>query len=103
MSRHALGIHSKRLTEDFILVCKELIEKGDLSMLQEEVRELLESEQAFDIIWDYTILKLYIHACLKKEKKIAEWILDQQYYLDPIQQIAIRKMIPYGRWLLAKN
>jgi hypothetical protein len=33
---------------------------------------------------------------------IAEKILEYVALLDPIQQIAIRQMIPYGKWLLRK-
>ncbi len=86
-------------SEAFVIECKEFINKGNLTGLQEFVLDYLDDAQ---IAWEYVIQKLYVHACLKKQKDIAEWISGQIERLDPIQQIAIRQMFPYGRWLLAR-
>jgi hypothetical protein len=86
-------------SEAFVIECKEFINKGNLTGLQEFVLDYLDDAQ---IAWEYVIQKLYVHACLKKQKDIAEWISSQIERLDPIQQIAIRQMFPYGRWLLAR-
>jgi hypothetical protein len=91
------------MTEVFTEVCKEIITRGSLEELQDEIRNRMECEGAESIAWEYVILKTYLHACLKKKKDIAEWITGQIPSLDPIQQIAIRQMIPYGRVLLHKN
>ena len=46
--------------------------------------------------------KVYIHACLKKRRDIAEWLQSLFPQFDPITQIAYRQMFSYGRYLLAK-
>ena len=86
-------------SEAFVLECKEFINKGELEGLQLFVLDYLEDTK---IAWEYVIQKLYVHACLKKQPAIAAWITEQIARLDPIQQIAIRQMFPYGRWLLAR-
>jgi hypothetical protein len=91
------------MTELFTQTCKEIIGRGSLDELKGEIQERMRCEGADQIAWEYVILKTYLHACLKKKKEIAEWIVSQMSLLDPIQQIAIRQMIPYGRVLLGKN
>lgn len=91
------------MTEVFTAVCKDIITRGSLEELQGEVHERMMCEGAEQIAWEYVLLKTYLHACLKKKKDIAEWIVSRINVLDPIQQIAIRQMIPYGRILLRKN
>ena len=82
----------------FVKECKEFIDRGYLEGLEAFV-----SEHSQDTIaWEYVLQKLYIHACLKKSPTIAEKILEKVVLLDPIQQIAIRQMIPYGNWLLKR-
>jgi hypothetical protein len=84
--------------ESFLKECKSFIEKDNLEGLQEYYVEY--GDEAF--AWEYIFLKLYLHACLKKKQRIVCW-LDTLYPLfDPIQQIALRQMFPYARYLLAK-
>lgn len=88
-----------RESED-ILDLKKLVERGDLVSLQAYLEDcvLEETDQA------YMFHRIYLHACLKKQTAIATWF--QEVYfptLDPIQQIALRQIFPYGRHLLSKR
>jgi hypothetical protein len=87
------------LADRFIGECKALIEAGDLAALKDyETAYSADSRLA----WDYILMKLYIHACLHKQKFIAAWIQDLTARLDPLQQAAIRPGLAYGRRLLVK-
>ena len=84
--------------ETFLKECKTLIEKDNLEGLQETYLEV----QGENYPWEYIYQKLYLHACLKKKRKIVEWMDSLFGLMDPIQQIALRQMFSYGRYLLAK-
>jgi hypothetical protein len=82
----------------FLKDCKILIEKDNLEGLQEYYTGF--SEENFP--WEYIYQKLYLHACLKKKTRIVKWFDSLFHSFDPIQQIALRQMFSYGRYLLAK-
>lgn len=84
--------------EDFIKLCKSRVENDDLEGLQKLYQEYLDE----DFAWEYAYQKIYLHACLKKKQEIAKWIESLYELMDPIQQIALRQMFAYGRYLLAK-
>lgn len=84
--------------ESFIKHCKTLIDEGNLSELQAVFQEVQEENYA----WEYVYQKLYLHACLKKKVEIVEWMKGLFSMFDPIQQIGIRQMFSYGKYLLAK-
>lgn len=84
--------------ESFIKHCKTLIDEGNLDELQEVFQDVQEENYA----WEYVYQKLYLHACLKKKVAIVEWMASLFPMFDPIQQIGIRQMFSYGKYLLAK-
>lgn len=84
--------------EDFIKTCKLLIEENNLECLQDYYLENKDEPFA----WEYAYQKIYLHACLKKKREIAEWMAGLFPTFDPIQQIALRQMFSYGKYLLAK-
>ena len=84
--------------EDFIYNCKLLIEENNLDCLQDYYLENKDKPFA----WEYAYQKIYLHACLKKKPEIAEWMKGLFETFDPIQQIALRQMFSYGKYLLAK-
>jgi len=55
-----------------------------------------------DIAWEYVFQKVYLHACLKKRKHFVDWLMPLFEMLDPLQQIGLRQMFPYGCFLLTK-
>jgi hypothetical protein len=84
--------------EGFIKHCKTLIEEDNL----EELMTVYEENQTEVWPWEYIYQKLYLHACLKKKADIAEHMKGLFVKFDPIQQIALRQMFSYGKYLLAK-
>jgi hypothetical protein len=84
--------------ESFLKECKVFIEKDNLEALQEYYADY--GEEPFP--WEYIYQKLYLHACLKKKQRIVDWLNSLYSHFDPIQQIALRQMFFYGRYLLAK-
>ena len=84
--------------ESFIKHCKTLIDEGNIDELQAVFQDVKEENYA----WEYVYQKLYLHACLKKKVAIVEWMASLFPMFDPIQQIGIRQMFSYGKYLLAK-
>lgn len=86
-----------------IRVCKTYAETNNLEMLKEYYEYLLTGELDHTPDWPYIFQKVYLHACLKGSKQIAEWMQSSVFsLLDPIQQIALRQVFPYGRYLLSR-
>lgn len=84
---------------DIIDICKKYINENDFVNLQEFSSSLLD----FNFDWPYLFQKVYLHACLKKRSDMAEWLHTTMYSkMDPIQQIALRQVFPYGKYLLTK-
>ena len=82
----------------FIQECKHMIDEENL----DELQSLYEEYKYEPYAWDYAFQKIYLHACLKKKKPITEWLQTLFPSFDPIQQMALRQMFSYGRYLLAK-
>jgi hypothetical protein len=92
-------------TQEIIMAVKDRINNGDLDSIQRFYLEILNTiyptGQEPDI--GYLFHKLYLHACLKGEATIADWLTRALYQnMDPIQQIALRQIFPYGRLLLSR-
>ena len=84
---------------DTIDICKKYIDDSNLEELQRFSYSLLE----FSYDWPYLFQKVYLHACLKKRADMAEWLHTCMYSkMDEIQQIALRQVFPYGKYLLTK-
>lgn len=86
-------------SEYFVKECKTFIDHGYLDSLEAFIND---HSQVNNLAWEYIIQKLYLHACLKKMPELADRILAYLPSLDPIQQIAIRQTLPYGKWLLSR-
>lgn len=82
----------------FLSHCKTLIEEDNL----EELQLVYQDSLGEPFPWEYVYQKLYIHACLKKKVRIAEWMKGLFSQFDPIQQIGIRQMFSYGNYLLRR-
>ncbi len=81
---------------------KHYIDVGSLEGCQTYLRELLDTYDS-GVPWDYIFQKVYLHACLKKQKPIVDWLMLVFTELPPIQQIAVRQIFSYGRTLLARG
>ena len=92
------------MSKEIIEICKKYIEENNLDYLQLYYKELVSSMNFEDLDWPSIFQKLYLHACLRKKPEIAQWFESALYpTMDPIQQIALRQIFPYGRYLLGKN
>ena len=87
------------MNDAFIRTCKVCIDEGNLAGLQKCYAEI-QSESDFN--WEYIFYRVYLHACLKKKKDIADWLTEIFAKLDPIDQASLRQIFPYGRHLLGK-
>ena len=89
-----------------IAECKEIITRKTLCVLQAWYDNLMTeydwSETPVD--WPYVFQKLYIHACLKKKRDMADWLEALfKEKVDPINQIAYKHSFTYGQHLLNKT
>ena len=92
------------MSNTIIEVCKKYIEENNIDYLQLYYKEVTTSDHFQDLDWPSIFHRLYLHACLKKKPEIAQWFETALYpTMDPIQQIALRQIFPYGRHLLGKN
>jgi hypothetical protein len=85
--------------ESVVQECKEFINANKGEELKEYYEYLITTD--VDLDWPNLFQKVYIHACLKKRKDIADWLTTLFPQFDPITQIAFRQVFFYGRWLLA--
>lgn len=91
------------LEEQVIAEFKPFINRGNLNGLKEQWKEYYsETDFGREIAWDFVFQKIYLHAALKKQKTICEWLDTIFTNFNPIQQIALRQMFPYARHLLNK-
>jgi hypothetical protein len=92
------------IEEQVISEIKPFINKGYLDALKEQWKEYrIDTDFGREIAWDFIFQKIYLHAALKKQKAICEWLDTIFTEFDPIQQIALRQMFPYARHLLNKS
>jgi hypothetical protein len=91
------------MNDEIIRTCKTCIETNNFDELQAYSFECMnyEYEQLPD--WPTIFYRVYLHACLKGKYAIADWLQQTLFLkLDPIQQIGLRQIFPYGRHLLSK-
>jgi hypothetical protein len=81
---------------------KEVVERGSLDTLQTFYAYLQKAHEDEEIDWPYVLQKTYLHACLKKRKDMVDWLATLFELLDPINKIAYRHTLSYGRFLVNK-
>lgn len=79
---------------------KPFVHDTHFEYLQVHYKELMETDFGREVDWGYVLQKLYLHACLKGQARVAEWFQSLFGQLGPIEQIAYRQSFPYGRHLL---
>jgi len=88
---------------EIIRECKPLIGSSPLSALQDHYATLMARDGSANVDWPYVLQKLYIHACLKGRRDVADWLTTLFDALDPISRIAYRHTLAYGRALLQRT
>ena len=92
------------MENDIIAELKDVINLGNLAYLKEKWHELqYETEFEKPVAWDYVFQKVYLHACLKRQEHIVNWLKELFELLDPVAKIALRQMFPYGNILLNRQ
>jgi hypothetical protein len=85
--------------DDIVIRAKLYVGVGNLEGCKLILQEMVDEYE--DVPWDYVFQKMYIHACLKKQVAVANWLKEEVYpTLDPISQIAVRQAFSYGKHLL---
>jgi hypothetical protein len=89
---------------DICFKCKDLINQNLIDELKDYIYFLIENANQRQIPTEYIFKQVYIHACLKKQPELAQWLKESVYdpYLDDIQKIGLRQMFSYCRYLLQK-
>lgn len=91
------------MSEEIIQRCKRYIDEKNTSALQVFYQELPDLYDTDQLDWPRIFHRVFLHACLKGNEPIAHWMQNDLYLkLDPIQQIALRQIFPYGRQLLQR-
>jgi hypothetical protein len=90
-------------TKGIIADMKGIVGKGNLEGLKEYYAIVLsELDESSYIAWDVVYKDVYLHACLKKQQPIVDWLLEVYETFDDITKIALRQLFPYGKYLLNK-
>jgi len=92
------------IEEQLIAEIKPIINEGNLDYLVSQWNEYrFETEFDREVSWDFIFQKIYLHAALKKQKHICDWLDTVFNEFNPMQQIALRQMFSYARHLLNKS
>lgn len=86
--------------EDIVYVFKRYVEMGAIESCSAYLEELQTTSQ--NIAWDYIFQKVYLHACLKKQNPIVNWMHELYETMNDIEKIAIRHVFSYGQYLMSK-
>jgi hypothetical protein len=89
-----------KMVDELIKPFKIYIQADNLESCQSYLLHLRTEYE--DLPWDYIFQKVYLHACLKKKTAIVDWLMIIYNELNAIEQIALRNVFPYGRYLLGK-
>jgi len=99
MSRLGVVFSTPASRQDFMIRrLKVMIENDSVSVFQEEIESILQSPEP-EVAWDYVYQQVYLHACLKKKHDMVRLLETVFPKLDSIQQIGLRQIFSYGRYL----
>ena len=88
------------MSEDVVHIFKEYINNNDIDGFKNFIEEVSESDEPIE--WDYIFQKVYIHACLKKNKSFTEFLMTKFTEMAPEHQIIARQVFAYGRYLMER-
>jgi hypothetical protein len=88
---------------DIVNQAKLIINRGDLEALKAFYTNMLETYDQDSIDYTYLFRHIYVHACLKKQHDIVQWLKEMYETMDPIMKIALRQIFAYGKHLLTRS
>ena len=88
------------MSEDVVHIFKEYINNNDIDGFKNFIEEVSESDEPIE--WDYIFQKVYIHACLKKNKSFTEFLMTKFTEMEQQHQIIARQVLTYGRYLMER-
>jgi len=93
------------MDREILETAKDYIEHDQFEDLQNYFIEILSQPmEDYRLPWEYLFQQIYLHACLKQNKRIAEWFEKDVYtYFDDLTKIALRQSFAYGHYLLNKK
>ena len=77
-------------------------ECSSLESIKNKWSEYQEVQWERNIAWDFIFQKIYLHASMKKQKDVCDWMNTLFNDFDPIIKIAMRQMFSYSKYLLNK-
>jgi len=91
------------IEQQLISEIKPFVNNGNLDGLKKKLNEYKEIDFEREIAWEFIFQKIYLHAALKKQKHICEWLDTIFVEFDPIIKIGLRQMFSYANYLLNKK
>jgi len=91
------------MTDEIVRRCKRYIDEKNDSALQGFYEDIIDTYDTSNLDWPTIFHRVYLHACLRGNETLASWLHKELYpKMDPIQQIALRQIFPYGRHLIKR-
>ena len=92
------------MNKEIILNCKNLINTNQTDEFKNYVLYIITLHNDYRLPYEYIFQQIYIHACLKKNAIIMEWLKIEVYekLFDVIQKTALRQMFIYGNYIYNK-
>jgi len=93
------------MDKQIILILKDFINTNQNDELKDYIGHLIYLTNDYRLPYEYIFRQVYIHACLKKNKELVDWLKGEIYekYFDVIQKSGLRHIFCYGNYLLNKT
>jgi hypothetical protein len=85
------------MEDQIIFEIKQYINDGDLASIKKNWENYEMS--TVSVAWDFVFQKIYIHACIRNQKHIIDWLDILFMQFDPITKIALRQMFAYSKYV----
>ena len=89
------------MDKEIIKQSKHLIKTNNLLELQKSYHNII--EQKIDISIPYLYKEVFYYSCQQGNEIIIKWLTEVYNNMDNINQISLRKIFPYGKYLLNLN
>lgn len=89
--------------DELVREIKSFIDNDDIYEIERIYREELSTNTDNNLNLGYIYQKAYLHACLRQNRGIVEFLKPLFGMLSPIDQMTIRPMFSYGDFLLRKK